>query len=140
MGKTLNAHVKASSPSNVDSEVSVEEVKQLENGDLEVSYTCTGVKDHKSAKSSLHEGSNSTALKNTVAQCSHSDRKSGNQSQASQTKPSGTPKGDDHDSKEKKGDNKKPEGKKGDDRDSKEKKGDNKKPEGKKGNDKGEEG
>ncbi|CAF1543560.1 unnamed protein product, partial [Adineta steineri] len=49
------------------------EGKPLANGDLEVAYTCSGVKDHDSCKDSLHKACGSDALKATATKCTPSN-------------------------------------------------------------------
>ena len=63
----LASHLKASSASNANSEVIVDQVTQLANGDLEMAYTCSGVSDHDSAQNSLQAGANSVELEQAVA-------------------------------------------------------------------------
>jgi hypothetical protein len=71
IAKTLTSHVQSSSL-NSKSEVRFEAIKRLDNGDLEMTYTCSGVKDHSSAQYSLKQASQSDAIKETIGKCSHS--------------------------------------------------------------------
>jgi len=69
ISKCLTDHVQSSS-SNVKSQTTVDTVKQLANGSLEVAYTCSGVIDHSAAQSSLHAAIESLTMKETVGKCS----------------------------------------------------------------------
>jgi hypothetical protein len=71
--QTLTSHVQSSSSSNSNCQVKVDTVTQKDNGNVEVGYTCSGVKDHTSCQNSLHTACQSDAIKDTVAQCSKSD-------------------------------------------------------------------
>ncbi|CAF4159037.1 unnamed protein product, partial [Adineta steineri] len=73
IAKTLTDHVTAASPDNHACSAKVDTVKPLANGDLEVAYTCSGVKDHDSCKGSLDTACGSPAMKDTVDKCSHAN-------------------------------------------------------------------
>ena len=135
--KTLTSHVQRSAPTNNKCQVNIDQVKQLDNGDHEISYTCTGVNDHESAKSSLHAGCGSAELKQTVLKCSHSPITLPKLPsllpilKPADTKPLPFGRPSDKKGDDKPAESKKPEEKKGDD-----KPAETKKPEEKKGDDK----
>jgi len=72
IANTLTSHVQSSCASNSKSQVSVNTVTQLNNGDLEVAYTCSGVSNHTSAQSALNTACQSDAINQTVSKCSSS--------------------------------------------------------------------
>jgi hypothetical protein len=83
IAKTLTSQVQSSCAGNSKSQVSVNTVTQLDNGDLEVAYTCSGVSDHTSAQGSLHNASQCDEIKQTVSKCSKTDSDSSKSTQKS---------------------------------------------------------
>ncbi|CAF1280839.1 unnamed protein product, partial [Adineta ricciae] len=73
LSKALTDHVRSGCAANAKSEANVHTVTKLGNGDLEVAYTCTGVKDHDTCHKSLHTACGSDHVKQTIGKCSHSN-------------------------------------------------------------------
>ncbi|CAF4175521.1 unnamed protein product, partial [Adineta steineri] len=70
---TLTNHVTQASTANKGCAAKVDGITPLANGDLEIAYTCTGVKDADSCTGSLNTACQSADMKNTVDKCSHSN-------------------------------------------------------------------
>ena len=77
LSKALTDHVRSGCAANAKSEANVHTVTKLDNGDLEVAYTCTGVKDHDTCHKSLHKACGSDHVKQTIGKCSHSHADTG---------------------------------------------------------------
>ncbi|CAF1688521.1 unnamed protein product, partial [Adineta ricciae] len=77
LSKALTDHVRSGCAANAKSEANVHTVTKLGNGDLEVSYTCTGVKHHDPCHKSLHTACGSDHVKQTIGKCSHSNAQTG---------------------------------------------------------------
>ncbi len=69
---TLTTHVQSGCTANSNAVVSVNSVTQAANGDLQLTYTCSGVSDHDTCQQSLNTAAQSPAIQQTVGKCSQS--------------------------------------------------------------------
>ncbi|CAF1303237.1 unnamed protein product [Adineta ricciae] len=90
LSKALTDHVRSGCAANAKSEANVHTVTKLGNGDLEVAYTCTGVKDHDTCHKSLHAACGSDHVKQTIGKCSHSHPQTGKAAPAKLELPTAT--------------------------------------------------
>jgi len=69
---TLTTHVQSSCTANSKAVVNVNAVTQSANGDLQVTYTCSGVSDHTTCQNSLDTAAKGAEIQQTVSKCSQS--------------------------------------------------------------------
>jgi hypothetical protein len=69
---TLTTHVQSSCTANSKAVVNVNAVTKSANGDLQVTYTCSGVSDHTTCQNSLDTAAKGTEIQQTVSKCSQS--------------------------------------------------------------------
>ncbi|CAF1358809.1 unnamed protein product, partial [Adineta ricciae] len=91
IAKSLATQVQSSAVSNTKCQVTVDAVTDLGNGNLTMTYTCTGVSDHTACQTALHKASACDDVKQTVAKCSKTGNTATNLAQMTQAaKPQAT--------------------------------------------------
>jgi hypothetical protein len=68
----LTTHVQSGCTANSNAVVNVNSVTKAANGDLQLTYTCSGVSDHDTCQQSLNTAAQSPAIQQTVGKCSQS--------------------------------------------------------------------
>jgi hypothetical protein len=69
---TLTTHVQSGCTANSNAVVSVNSVTKAANGDLQLTYTCSGVSDHDTCQQSLNTAAQSPVIQQTIGKCSQS--------------------------------------------------------------------